>query len=82
MANTLDQIGTLAQETRMDHEALLSMAIRVGVRQLWRERILGRYLKGQIGRDEAIAGVGIDWVQLAERQHKATLEDLDWALQG
>jgi hypothetical protein len=50
------------------------------VRQLWRERILGHYLRGEIGRHEAIEAVGIDWVELAERQHQAMMEDLAWAL--
>lgn len=50
------------------------------VDDLWRERILSRYLKEEITRDEAISSVGIDWVELAERQHKALREDLRWAL--
>ena len=32
---------------------------------------------------EAVDGgwaMGIDWVELAERQHEATMEDLAWAL--
>ena len=55
------------------------MAFQVGLRQLWRERVLGRYLHGDIGRDEGIDAVGIDLVELAERQHKARMEDLAWA---
>jgi len=46
-----------------------------------RERILGRYLQGVITRDQAIELAGIDWVDLAERQHKAMLEDLAWAME-
>ncbi|MGA9351406.1 MAG: hypothetical protein WBW48_21720 [Anaerolineae bacterium] len=59
---------------------MLTLAFRTGVRQLWRERILGHYLRGEIGRNEAIEAVGIDWVELAERQHQAMMEDLAWAL--
>ena len=44
------------------------MAFQIGLRQLWREHILGHYLRHQISRDEAIETVGIDWVELAERQ--------------
>jgi hypothetical protein len=39
---------------------------RTGLRQLWRERIFGRYLRGEISRDEAIETAGIDWVELAD----------------
>jgi hypothetical protein len=56
------------------------MAVETGLRQLWRERILGRYLRGHVSRDQAIEAAGIDWVELAERQHKAMMEDLAWAL--
>jgi hypothetical protein len=31
---------------------------------------------------QAIAQVGIDWVERAERQQEAMLEDLAWALKG
>ena len=43
--------------------------------------MLGRYLRGEVLRDDAIATVGIDWVELSERQHQAMTEDLAWALQ-
>jgi hypothetical protein len=56
------------------------MAFQAGLRQLWRERELGRYLRGEINRDEAVKAVGIDWVEMAERQREAVLEDLAWAL--
>jgi hypothetical protein len=37
-------------------------------------------LRGKLTRDEAIAIVGIDWVELAEHQRQAVIEDLAWAL--
>jgi hypothetical protein len=52
------------------------------VRQMWRERVLGRYLRGQIDRNKAVELAGIDWVELAERQHKAMMEDLAWAMEN
>ena len=61
---------------------MLTRAFQTGVRQLWRERTLGRYRCGELPREEAIRAVGIDWVELAERQHQAMLEDLAWALQS
>jgi len=70
----------LVRETRKPEAEVITMAFQVGLRQLWRERILGRYLRGEISRDEAIEAVGIDWVELAERQHEAMMEDLAWAL--
>jgi len=48
--------------------------------QMWRERILGRYLQNEITRAEAIEAVGVDWVELSERQHTAMMEDIAWAM--
>ncbi|MEW6105345.1 MAG: hypothetical protein AB1563_03145 [Bacillota bacterium] len=59
----------------------MAMALRVGLRQLWREWTLGRYLRGELSRDEAVELVGIDWVELAARQHDAAKEDLKWGLE-
>jgi hypothetical protein len=47
--------------------------------QLWREPVLGRYLRGQIDRAQAVETLGADWVELAERQQGAVREDLEWA---
>jgi len=80
MSDMLVYLETLVRETRKPEAEVLSLAFQTGLRQLWRERTLGRYLRGEITRDEAVEAVGIDWVELAERQHAATMEDLAWAL--
>jgi len=80
MENVLTYLETLVREMNKSEAEVLTLAFRTGVRQLWRERVLGRYLRGEISRDEAIETVGIDWVELAERQHQAMMEDLAWAL--
>ncbi len=80
MENTLSFLENLTKETNKPESEVISMAFQAGIKQLWREHILGQYLRGNISRDEAIEAAGIDWVELAERQHKATMEDLAWAL--
>ena len=80
MSDMLVYLETLVRETRKPEAEVLTLAFQTGLRQLWRERTLGRYLRGEITRDEAVEAVGIDWVELAERQHEATMEDLAWAL--
>jgi hypothetical protein len=80
MTNVLTYLEALVRETQKPEAEVLTLAFQAGLRQLWRERILGRYLLGEISRDEAVEAVGIDWVDLAERQHKAMMEDLAWAL--
>ena len=80
MATTLTYLETLVRETRKPEAEVMALAFKTGLRQLWRERTLGRYLRGEITREETIEAVGIDWVELAERQHQAMMEDLAWAL--
>jgi hypothetical protein len=81
MANVLTYLEALVRETHKPEAEVITLVLQTGLRQLWRERTLGRYLRGEIARDEAIKTVGIDWVEMAERQHQAMMEDLAWALE-
>ncbi|MFH1146735.1 MAG: hypothetical protein V1736_03410 [Pseudomonadota bacterium] len=81
MAEISTYLETLVRETRKPEAEVVTMAFRTGLRQLWREHVLGCYLREEIARDAAIDAVGIDWVDLAEKQHKAMLEDLAWAME-
>lgn len=82
MDTVSDYLEALVRETHQPEEEVIAMAFKIGLRHMWRERTLGRYLRGEIPRDEAIRAVGIDWVELAERQQMAVSEDLEWALRG
>ncbi len=81
MAEVLTYLENLIRETDKPEAEIVTLALQTGLRQLWREHILGRYLRGEIARYEAVEAVGIDWVELAERQHEAMMEDLAWALE-
>jgi hypothetical protein len=74
-------LETLMRQTHKSEAEVLTLAFQTGLRQLWREHILGRYLRREIWREEAVDAVGLPWVELAERQHTAMLEDLAWALE-
>jgi len=80
MGSTLQYLEILTTESQHSESEILSLAFQTGLRHLWREHILGRYLNQTISRNEAIELVGIDWVELAERQQQAMLEDMAWAL--
>lgn len=82
MANSLTYLESLIKETHKSEDEIMALAFQTGIRQLWRERILSQFLRDKISRDEAIEVVGIDWVELAERQHQAMKEDLAWAMNG
>ena len=79
METTIGYLETLIRETRKPESEVMAKAFQIGLRQLWREHILGRYLRHEMSRGEAIESVGIDWVDLAERQKEAMMEDMAWA---
>ncbi|MEW6367331.1 MAG: hypothetical protein AB1714_22085 [Acidobacteriota bacterium] len=79
MQDALAHIKTLSEELHKSEAEVIALAFECGIRSLWRDRILGKYLRGQMTRDEAVSAVGIDWVELAERQHAAMQADLAWA---
>ncbi|MCP4668464.1 MAG: hypothetical protein GY849_19135 [Deltaproteobacteria bacterium] len=81
METTLSYLEMLTRETHRPEAEVLTMAFRTGLRQLWREHTLGRYLRNEISRKEVIKAVGIDWVELAERHRDAMMEDMRWALE-
>ncbi|RJP20349.1 MAG: hypothetical protein C4527_25330 [Candidatus Omnitrophota bacterium] len=80
MKSMLNYLEELKQDTDKNEAEIVTMAIETGLRQLWKEKILGRYLKKEITRDEAIELVGIDLVELTEKQYDAMKEDVEWAL--
>ena len=82
MAKSVQYLESLTREMQKPESEIMAQAFQTGLRQLWRERILGQYLREKITRDKAIEVAGIDWVELAERQHKAMMEDLAWAMEN
>ena len=81
MSETSRYLETLSRETHKPETEVIGLALQTGLRQMWREYCLGRYLRCLMSRDEAVSAGGRDWVDLAERQHKAMQEDLAWAMQ-
>lgn len=75
-------LETLAAETQKSEAEVLALALQTGMRQLWREHVISRYLCEEITREQAVTAVGNAWVELAEQQHDALAEDLAWALEA
>lgn len=80
MESTLTYLQRLTDETQKAEVEVLTQAFQVGLRQLWREHVLDRYLRHEMSRKEAIEEVGFDLVELAERQHQAAMEDIAWGM--
>ena len=81
MTETMIYLEKLVKETNKSEADVMAEAMRTGLRQMWQNWVLGRYLRNEIARDEAVNVVGIDLVELAERQRAAMLEDVAWGQQ-
>ena len=79
--STVSVLEELVRDTQKPEAEVIALATEAGLRQLWREHLLGRYLRGELDRQQAIEAVGIDWVDMAERQHRAVAEDIQWGLE-
>lgn len=79
--NTISELRQLSDEMGVSEEKVIAKAIRSGLQQLRREQILAAYVRGDLSREDAVEQVGIDWVELADRQQQAVKEDLTWALE-
>lgn len=77
----MSELQGLSDEMGVSEEEMIAMAVRSGLRQLRRERILAAYMQGDLSREDAVEQVGIDWVEMADRQQQAVEEDLAWALE-
>ncbi len=80
MESTITYLQRLIDETHKPETEVLTLAFQAGLRELWREHVLGRYLRQEISREEAIDEAGLALVELAERQHQAVMEDVEWGL--
>ena len=81
MTETMIYLEKLVKETNKSEADVMAEAMCTGLRQMWQNWVLGRYLRNEIARDEAVNVVGIDLVELAERQRAAMLEDVAWGQQ-
>lgn len=54
MTSAATYLERLARETNKPETEVLALALQVGLKQLWRERLLGQYLRGEMTREEAI----------------------------
>ena len=59
MKSVATYLEHLARETDKPEAEAMALAVQVGLKQLWRERVLGRYLRGKITREEASEEIGM-----------------------
>lgn len=78
----LEELKELAEARHGKVSDIVAEALQIGISKLWQESVLSMYLRGEIDRNEAVRRVGLNVVELAERQNKAYLDDVKWGLYG
>lgn len=78
----LEELKELTESKHGKVSDIMAEALQIGITKLWQENVLNMYLREEIDRKEAIKRVGLNLVKLAERQKKASLEDVKWGLYG
>lgn len=78
----LEELKELAEARHGKVSDIVAEALQIGISKLWQERVLSMYLRGEIDRKDAMKRVGLNVVELAEKQKKASLDDVKWGLYG
>ncbi|ODS35967.1 MAG: hypothetical protein A7316_06945 [Candidatus Altiarchaeales archaeon WOR_SM1_86-2] len=76
----LVELEYLAKVRKENISDIIAHAVKIGLGTLWRESILEKYLKNQLGRAEAIKLVGFDLVKTAEKQKEFAIKDVRWGM--
>jgi len=78
MPGFTDRVEKLAHEREVSESRILEEAMEQGVKEMWEQSILSKYLRDEINRNDAIDVVGIEKVRRAEKDAKAVEEDVEW----
>ena len=79
-ADISDRVREIAEARDLPESEVFERALERGLEDLWEELVLGRYLDGELVREETIERVGRTKVERAERERAVVEEDVDWGL--
>ena len=79
-STAVTQLETLIEVNKKDAGTILAQAVEIGISKLWADTILNLYLTRKTTRKKAIRLVGLDLVNLADKQNQIAQEDVKWGL--
>jgi len=79
-AELSDRVRELAQERGVSESEVFERALERGLQDLWEELVLGKYLDGELDREDAVDRVGRAKVERAERELETVESDVEWGL--
>ena len=79
-AEISDRVREIADARGVPESEVFEQALKLGIADLWENVVLGKYVDGELSREEAIELVGLENIQRADREAAAVEEDIDWSL--
>ncbi|HEV7786202.1 MAG TPA: hypothetical protein VGQ28_12740 [Thermoanaerobaculia bacterium] len=77
-----EHLDFLVTQKGEDEATVIAQALRAGVEALYQEALTEAYLLGQITRDTALEGLGLERLEEIEYQRDALRRDFEWGLKG
>lgn len=75
-----DQVREIARHRDAAESEIIQQALEIGVETLWRDVVIGRYIQGELDREEAVEKLGADVVRQVDAAKDAIDEDIEWGL--
>lgn len=79
-AELSERVRELAEARDVPESEVFERALERGLKELWEDLVLTRYLDGELDQEEAIERVGRAKVKRAERELEIVEEDIKWGL--
>ena len=79
-AEISDRVREIADARGVPESEVFEQALELGIADLWENVVLGKYVDGELSREEAVELVGLENVQRADREAAAVEADVDWGL--
>jgi hypothetical protein len=79
---TTERVEILANAREVPESEILREALEKGVKNLWDEYVLSKYIKGELDREEAVDLVGLRKVKRADKGMNTVREDVKWGMEA
>lgn len=74
------EIQEIKKYRKVEESHILAEALRVGVKQLWKQAILDEYVRGKISKKKALKLLGPELVKRLDEEKRFILKDIRWGL--
>lgn len=78
----VEQIEAVKNETGADEVRVLAKAMRRGVQLIYQERMIAKYLRGELKRATPVKLIGAEAVEEIDERKRAIDEDFAWGTSG